>query len=190
MVVYRITNLVNNKVYIGQTIQPLNVRWNRHKFDARKGSTYAIHNAIRKYGEDKFEIDIIDTASTREELDAKEIYWINAYNSMTPNGYNLCEGGNAPRWTPEMHSKLSGENHWTSRKSFSKESLSKKHDALYRKPSPRSKPVRCVETGEVFYCAKEFEYRYGHSLSKIIACCKGKRESHHGYHWEYVEKEG
>ena len=187
MVVYRITNTVNRKVYIGQTIQPLKDRWKRHLSDARHGSEYAIHKAIRKYGKEKFEIDVIDTATDRDELDLKEIYWINVYNSISPNGYNLCEGGRTPRWTNETREKVSGKNHWTTRKSFTEETLKKKHDATYRKPSPRSKPVRCVETGEVFHCAKEFEYRYGHQLSKILACCKGKRKSHHGYHWEYVE---
>ena len=189
MVVYKIVNTVNGKVYIGQTIQPLNIRWKRHRFDAVHGSKYAIHQAIRKYGEDNFEISIIDTATTRDELDAKEIYWIEVYDSICPNGYNLCEGGHSPRWTEETRRKHSGENHWTTRKSFPEKSLKKKHEALYRKPSGRSKPVRCVETGEVFYCAKEFEYRYGHQLSKIIACCKGKRSSHHGLHWEYVTQE-
>lgn len=187
MIIYRITNIVNDKVYVGQTIRTLKERWKQHRSQAKHGSTYAIHSAIRKYGEDNFEIEIIDTASNREELDAKEIYWIEFYNSMTPNGYNLCEGGRSHRMTPETHAKVSGENHWTKHKSFSKESLEKKHDALYRKPSPRSKPICCVETGEVFHCGKEFEYRYGHHLSKIIACCKGKRETHHGYHWKYVE---
>ena len=187
MVIYRITNTVKKKIYIGQTIQPIKDRWKRHLFDARNGSNYAIHAAIRKYGEINFEIDVIDTANSREELDFKEMYWIKTYNSISPNGYNLCEGGHSPRWTPEIREKLSGDNHWTKHKSFSKESLKKKHDSLYRKPSGRSRPVCCVETGEVFYCAKEFEYRYGHQLSKIIACCKGKRATHHGYHWKYVD---
>lgn len=189
MIIYKIVNLVNHKVYIGQTIRGLRERWRQHVYNARHGSDYAIHAAIRKYGEDNFELEIIDTADDRDELDSKEIYWIQVYNSMSPNGYNLCSGGKTPRMTPEIRYKLSGENHWTRNRSFSNETLKKKHDALYRKPSGQSKPVRCVETGEVFYCAKEFEYRYGHSLTKIIACCKGRRKTHHGYHWEYVKQE-
>lgn len=190
MVIYKITNAVNGKVYIGQTIQPLKNRWNHHLFNARHGSEYAIHSAIRKYGEDNFDIEIIDTATSRDELDLKEIYWIKTYNSVSPNGYNLCTGGRSPKFTEEIKEKISGDNHWTKRKSFSEETLRKKHDAVYRKPSGKSKPVCCVETGETFLCAKEFEYRYGHQLSKIIACCKGKRSTHHGYHWKYVDSGG
>ena len=89
--------------------------------------------------------------------------------------------------THETLEKVSGENHWTTRKSFSKEALQKKHDALYRKPSVQSRPVRCIETGEVLPFAKEFYYRYGHLDSKILDCCKGRRKTHHGLHWEYAD---
>ena len=88
----------------------------------------------------------------------------------------------------ETLEKISGKNHWTTRKSFSEETLQKKHDALYRKPSVRSRSVRCIETGEVQPFAKEFFYLYGYSDNKILDCCKGKRKTHKGFHWEYADE--
>jgi group I intron endonuclease len=186
MIIYLITNDINGKQYVGQTTQSLKRRWMEHIWDTNKGSTYAIHRAIRKYGAEHFHIKEIDIASSRSELNDKEKYWIAKLNTMYPNGYNLVEGGSTPVWTPEIREKVSGNNHWTHRMSFSIETLQKKHDALYRKPSPRSKPVRCVETGEVFPFAKEFYYKYGYQDSKILECCKGRRKTHHNLHWEFV----
>lgn len=163
-------------------------RWKKHIIDAKNGREYPLHFAIRKYGTEHFHVEQIDTACSMTELDEKEKYWIKKLNTQFPDGYNLTEGGHNFKWTESMYEKHSGENHWTRRKGFSKEALQKKHDALYRKPSGRSKPVRCVETGEVFSFAKEFEYRYGYCSSKILACCKGHRNTHHGLHWEYADE--
>lgn len=187
MIIYKITNDINDKVYIGQTIQTVHKRWKKHLRDSKNGSIYALHNAIRKYGVEHFHIEQIDIACTKEELDTKEKYWIAKFNSISPNGYNMVEGGKVPIWTDEIRKKVSGENHWSKRQSFSEKTLQKKHDALYRKPSGRSKSVRCVETGEVLPFAKEFYYKYGYQHSKILECCKGRRKTHHGMHWEYAE---
>ena len=88
MWVYKITNIQNNKVYIGQTIRPIEQRFNRHINDALNNilDTH-FARAIRKYGKDNFKIEIIDAANTQDELNKKEQYWINYYNS-TINGYN------------------------------------------------------------------------------------------------------
>lgn len=55
--IYRITNLVNNKIYIGQTIRDLKVRFKQHCY--KKGCTY-LHNAILKYGKENFKIELIE----------------------------------------------------------------------------------------------------------------------------------
>ena len=99
MWIYKITNIQNNKVYIGQTIRPVEQRFQRHMTDA-------MHNildthfarAIRQYGPTNFSYLIIDTAQTQEELNQKEQYWIKYYNSVK-EGYNETDaiekcGGN------------------------------------------------------------------------------------------------
>lgn len=91
MIIYKITNRVNGKVYIGQTVRTLEARWRRHCTNT-SGCT-AIHEAIQKYGKENFSVEQIDVASDREELNKKEIYWIQHYDCIAPKGYNLTFGG-------------------------------------------------------------------------------------------------
>ena len=88
MWIYKITNIQNNKVYIGQTIRPVEQRFHRHLNDALN-NVIDTHfaRAIRKYGKENFVIEIIDSASNQQELTQKEQYWIKYYNS-TEIGYN------------------------------------------------------------------------------------------------------
>ena len=94
-IIYKVTNNVNQKVYIGQTTTSLEERKYHHIYRAENElditHTHFI-NAIRKYGINAFIWEEIDSANTREELDEKEIYWIQYYNSVE-NGYNIQAGG-------------------------------------------------------------------------------------------------
>ena len=90
--IYKITNKVNGKLYIGQTIYPLSYRYTNHLSDARNGRGYAMASAIRKYGEKNFKIELIEECD-EDQLNDLEIKYIKKYNSVTPNGYNLTHGG-------------------------------------------------------------------------------------------------
>lgn len=91
--IYKITNQINNKIYIGQTIKDIQTRFKQHIYVAIKLYTNTkLYKAIRKHGADKFIINQIDSALTREELDQKETYYINLYNSYI-DGYNSTLGG-------------------------------------------------------------------------------------------------
>ena len=99
MWIYKITNILNQKIYIGQTIRPIEERFRRHINDAlnNKIDTH-LARAIRKYGKENFIIEVIDIAKTQEELTKKEQYWIHYYNSVKI-GYNETDatyksGGN------------------------------------------------------------------------------------------------
>ena len=99
MWIYRITNSQNNKVYIGQTTRPVEQRFKRHISDAMNNilDTH-FARAIRQYGPINFSYLVIDTASTQDELNQKEQYWIKYYNSVN-DGYNETDaiekcGGN------------------------------------------------------------------------------------------------
>ena len=99
MWIYKITNIQNNKVYIGQSIRPIEQRFKRHINDAlnNKLDTH-FARAIRKYGKENFSLEIIDTAQSQDELNKKERYWIQYYNSVE-EGYNETDaiskcGGN------------------------------------------------------------------------------------------------
>lgn len=98
--IYKITNIINNKVYIGQTIHP-EKRWREHCQRARtQYDSYPIHLAISKYGEENFSFEILEWT---EDYDNRESLLIKEYNSLVPNGYNLILGGPTPIMTGEQH---------------------------------------------------------------------------------------
>lgn len=93
--IYKITNILNGKIYIGQSIDiPKRIYEHKYKAFCKEDRSYrcAIHNAFRKYGLDNFEFEILEETKI-EELDEKEIYYIEKYNSLYPNGYNILKGG-------------------------------------------------------------------------------------------------
>lgn len=93
--IYKITNLVNDKVYIGQS-QNIYSRWKEHKYARNKRDCFALYSAFKKYGLDNFSFEIVERCSF-EQLNEKEIYYIAQYHSyvddMEPNGYNMTKGG-------------------------------------------------------------------------------------------------
>ena len=93
--IYKITNIINGKSYIGQTKNAIKERWRYHIKDSfnknRESYNFAIHRAIRKYGINNFKIEEIENCDI-SKLDEREIYWINYYNTYY-NGYNLTLGG-------------------------------------------------------------------------------------------------
>jgi group I intron endonuclease len=94
MVVYRRTNTKNGKVYIGKTTRTAEARWVSLLYEINRGNHAPIHNAIRKYGAEAFETDILYKARTYEELSKMETFFIIIHQSHKPeNGYNLTLGG-------------------------------------------------------------------------------------------------
>ena len=90
---YLVTNAVNQKVYVGLTIGPLENRLKQHIAAARRGRKSAFSNAIRKYGEQAFNIELLSTnAHTYNELQELEVLEIAKRDSIR-NGYNTALGG-------------------------------------------------------------------------------------------------
>lgn len=90
--IYLITNLVNDKVYVGQTRRPVNKRWYDHVFNANHPVRVSlVDRAIKKYGKENFKISIIEEVDP-EKLNEREKYWIAYYNS-NKFGYNITIGG-------------------------------------------------------------------------------------------------
>lgn len=88
--IYQITNNLNKKQYIGQSIDIEN----RILSHFRTKDNCYIHQAIQKYGKENFSYKIIEICS-KDELDEREKYYIKKYNTLRPNGYNLTEGGHS-----------------------------------------------------------------------------------------------
>lgn len=93
--IYKITNVVNNKVYIGQTSKDVSQRFDQHKKDYLRPyrSHLLIYKAMNKYGLDNFRFETIEEIENCF-LDEREKYWIKYYNSFK-NGYNSTLGGKA-----------------------------------------------------------------------------------------------
>lgn len=93
MIIYKITNLINNKIYIGLTTTELKVRWNNHRHCVKNDPRH-LYCSMRKYGIENFTIEQIDSADNIIKLGELERYYIKKYNSQDPNiGYNLSAGG-------------------------------------------------------------------------------------------------
>ena len=170
MIVYKITNRGNGKIYIGQTKASLSRRWKEH---VKSKDNAIFHQAIRKYGAECFTVEQIDVAASIEELDAKEKYWIAYYGSMDRSkGYNMTEGGRSGAvdmkrsdiTRQRIADAIRGSKHWNATR------------------------VQNVETGEVFETVSAAARIYGTEKTNIIGCCKGR--PHHnackGYHWRYA----
>ena len=95
--IYKIENLLNHKIYIGQTTKERATdRFSQHRYLARhperETSISYLHRAMSKYGVDNFSFEVIEEVEN-SLLNEREQYWIKEKNSLTPNGYNMTKGG-------------------------------------------------------------------------------------------------
>lgn len=104
MIIYKITNLVNNKVYIGQTVNSFNQRYSGagvgvERITHLKATNEHLLRAIGKYGTKNFKVEIIEQCNTVEELNSRETYYIELYDSNNDEkGYNKLGGGDNAYW--------------------------------------------------------------------------------------------
>lgn len=91
-IIYKITNQVDGKIYIGRTTQSIKKRWAAHRggIEAKKNIRLRLYCAMKEFGKEVFSIEQIDTAESFEELKEKEKYYIIKLNSHNPDiGYNM-----------------------------------------------------------------------------------------------------
>jgi group I intron endonuclease len=99
--IYKITNLVNNKIYIGQTCRTIEQRWKEHLkrrlYENGNGYNYHLYKSMRKYGTENFIIEEIEYCND-DILNEREMFWIQEYESFNPDiGYNATMGGSGSR---------------------------------------------------------------------------------------------
>lgn len=209
MIIYKITNLINSKVYIGQTIQSLERRWSRHNWKCTKGrNAMAITNALIKYGSENFTIEKIDEASNIEELNFKEEFYIEKYDSISPNGYNLRSGGGNKKTSDETKKKMSEANKGRKISEETRKKLSDSHKGWVpseetrnkwrkafsgKKPSEKATMALILSiqktytlkspSGEIvtFTNMSKFCKKNGLSNSKLCMVASGKQNSHKGW---------
>lgn len=159
--IYKYENLINGKIYIGKA-KDIGQRKREHRYEADNERDNSIfHKALKKYGEDNFSFEIIEECE-EEELDEKEIYWIEQYHSyikdpLCKGGYNLTTGGDGGQSVffekPVLQYTLQGE--------FVKE---------YKSASEAARLLNLFK-------------------SNITAACRGESSQCGGYQWKYKDSD-
>lgn len=205
--VYKHTNKINNKIYIGQTCQKPEYRWGSDGQNYKNNPYF--YSAIIKYGWNNFTHEIIYNNLTAEEANQKEIELIKLYNSTDRNyGYNSESGGknkvpnqetrnkqsDSARKRPivkeETKQKLSKIGRNKKRSENTKNKLSKSaKEREQNKVYPKERPVKCVNTGTIFSSCREAADWCGLvGTSGIASVCRNGRQKTAGVHPETQEK--
>ena len=203
--IYKITNLVNNKVYVGQTSESIQQRWKEHLYEANydKNRKYnsALHCAIRKYGPDNFNVSILEEVDN-SLLNNREMYWIEQYNSFKL-GYNMTLGGEGTRtldydkiielWdsgfgitdiskTVEC-SGVQAREILKGYSNYSKKKSNKRGARIF------AKTVMQYDVNGVLFAtypsATEASAATGVSISNILAVCRAEQKTAGGYQWRF-----
>ena len=201
--IYKITNIINEKVYIGKTINPIEHRWREHcsEYNKNKNEKRPLYNAMKKYGVENFKIEEIEKCSLHE-LNERERYWIGFFGSFK-NGYNAILGGDGRPYVDydliyklyqetknvKKVKELTGHDTETISKILDSFGITQKQRKLNANISI-SKPVAKydLKTGEIlriYVSAIEAEKEHGNT-KHINDVCKGKRKSCKGFGWKYI----
>lgn len=199
--IYKITNNINQKVYIGKTYLSVEKRWKEHCRDSRKErcEKRPLYSAMNKYGIENFSIETIEETNEPEE---REKYWIEYYGSFK-YGYNATTGGDGKPyvdkdlifslWNQQYRmkdiSQITGYDMCTIRK-YLKE-ISSIDERRSRGQQEAIKPVAQLDknTGEILAVFSSGGAA-GKSINKpsthILAVCNGKRKTAYGYKWKFI----
>ena len=185
MLLYKITNKLDGKAYIGQTNRSIEKRWREHCKPALKSRSY-LSAAIQKYGKENFCIETLLTADTQEELDLLEDRLINEHNTFSPNGYNLKSGGRGGCLGLEAREKVRKANLGRINSVITRKKISEAN--MGRVIVQTRKPIIGIniKTGKELHlsCAGDGT-ALGFDHTCIAKCAIGKRKSHKGFVWKY-----
>jgi group I intron endonuclease len=201
--IYKITNDINGKIYIGKTVNTIEKRWNEHCKDSLKerNENRPLYKAMNKYGIQHFHIEQIEECSV-EEVSERERYWIEIYGSFK-YGYNATKGGDGKQyadydliyklWLENKNAKeihdLTNYDSKTIRIALEENNIS----AVERRNRQIQKVERAVamldkDTKEIIkvFPSRKAAYDFlGKQHSGHIAeVCKGKRKTAYGYAWK------
>lgn len=206
--IYKITNKINNHLYIGQTSRTIKLRWIDHLYSAYnhrsyKGKDqyyYPIHAAIRKYGEENFQITEIEECEN-SLLNEREKYWIEYYNSYK-NGYNASLGGDGHQkynYDEIVEYYLNHNNslketclHFNIYDQIVYTALKTKNIDYKNLPKTHGKKVgkkiKLIELNIIFNSMAEIdEYFHKKVHPNIRRCLNGTTKKAYGYHWQEVD---
>lgn len=207
--IYKITNDLNDKVYIGKTNFTLEKRWAEHLRDFQKDTEdhRPIYSAMRKYGVEHFQMELVEEVSSENTVLEREKYWIEYYNSFQ-KGYNATRGGDGKTLLdyPQIIATYQREQNCEKvAKCFgvSVEQVRKiihiSNETVYQGGRRRAVKMcdlnkNVLQTFESSHAAARYLISIGHSTaaneggisSHILEVCKGKRKTCYQYIWEFV----
>lgn len=186
--IYKIENLINGKVYIGQS-QDIETRWKVHinELDSGTKKNKKFLNAWKKYGMANFKFEILEECSI-DELDELEKYYIQKYSSFG-DGYNLTIGGSGTKGH-EVSKDAKNKISLKSKRNWSDEKYSN-HMSLVHS---QNRPIICVNTLEVFFNSNEASRLTGYNNSNLIRACNkknmacGKDEDGNPLYWCWFDE--
>lgn len=211
MIIYKVTNKINGMSYIGQTVNDLDKRKREHirRVLNNKDNIY-FHNALRKYGAENFDWDIIEECDDIDELNKLEVFYIGFYNTYF-EGYNLTRGGDGivgykhSEETCQKLSELGKGNKYALGCKHTKEACQKmskpktknhkkkmseaRKGRFTGKNNPCAKSIILIHSNgkeEQFDCIMDAERKYSLIASHLSAVAKGRRNHTKGYKCKYV----
>lgn len=192
----------DGRQYFGITCQSILNRW-RSNGNGYKTSLH-FYRAIKKYGWDAFEHELIIDGLSKKNAEKMEKYLISKYKTYDDTkGFNIAKGGRSnsgfhqtEETRKRISEKLKGKTTWNKGKHLSEEhrsniSLANKgkcylsHEQIMLNAKTKWKAVKCIETNIVYKNVHE-AINKNNGNKHIIDVCKGKRKTACGYHWQYV----
>jgi len=142
--IYKITNDINSKIYVGQTSKSIEERFNRHCAEGKWRNTkkMPIVFAIQKYGKDHFKIELLEELPNyynQDQIDEAEKRWGMKLNCFSPNGYNLRLGNGRHSFSPESIEKIRRANLGRKASEETKRRLSISHTGYKMKETTKQK---------------------------------------------------
>lgn len=203
MHIYKITNLIDNKMYVGQTVSKnVNDRWCRHRYNAKQKTNHPLYNSINKYGLANFKFESICSAFSLDNLNFLEKYFIEYYKTMDEYfGYNLTSGGDNKRYSEASKLKISisqkirlakipkkvkvYKGHKKSEETKRKMSIARK---LYQQNnlSCLAKKVLCLNNNTTFISVQETANFYKCKNAHIARVCRQERKHFKGLIFRYI----
>ena len=159
--IYKITNILNDKKYVGKTEKDLESRWKQHLYKATSDGPMVISQAIRKYGKENFKFEVIEKCLS-EDVNKKESYWIGKLDTFE-NGYNSTLGGDGAVGTKRERGAV----------------------------HPDAKAVDCYDLKDNYLCTyasrgeASWETARSTSSQSINACIEGKTFQAFGHRWAW-----
>ena len=204
--IYCITNIINNKRYVGKTTNTIEERWKEHCQDFKKErcEKRPLYDAFNKYGVENFKIEYLEEIKDDSLLSEKEIYWIKELETYESKGYNATKGGdgkilydynevlelyNLGYSSVQIANKIGCERTLVTKvlrahgiKSRGNSSIIEQYDLN----------ENYIQTFDSTMKAREWLFQNNITSNKqcrnvILRCCKGESKSAYGFIWKYKE---